>query len=604
MRRSHSSKIIAPPGAEEIEFSAIDRHFARLMVELNGTASPELERAAQLVSAWREAGHICLPLESVGMEELDAKLRETRVVGRPGEAKPLILDARHRLYLQRYWHYEDSLAHAIAARLDMAPGVDEKLLADGLERFFGPNHVVNWQRRAAMTAVKKNFCVVTGAPGTGKTRTVVIILALLIEQFRARGKAIRIALAAPTGKAAARLKEAIQTTADILQIEAATRLAIPSDVTTLHRLLGTIPNSPYFRHHASRPLASDAVIIDEASMVDLALMANLVSALRDDARLILLGDKDQLASVEAGSVLGDICHAPREAISKAPIRDHIVELKTNYRFRDDSGIHRLSTLVNAGQPEEALAFLQNGPHPDVIGLPLPLAEALAPAVKDRVAGGKKVGSNPDRRKEVPPRDAAEAVGFGDYLETTDPRAALLRFDTFRILCAVRRGPFGTENLNHLVEETLAAEGLIRPESGLFYHGRPVLVLRNDAQLKLFNGDVGLILADPDAGGELRAFFLDTGGDVRRLPPARLPAHETVFAMTVHKSQGSEFERVLFVLPDRESPVVSRELIYTAITRASKAVEIWFRDTVLRAGIVRTIERSSGLGEALWNRQTA
>ncbi len=538
----------------------LDAHFAALMLRLHGAAHAVLDRAARMVSSARAEGHICVPLAT----DDAAALRATRVVGAPGEFKPLILDDRDRLYLQRYWEYEAQLASAIRARIGVDAPCDPKLLTAGLTRLFGKaTKTTNWQRAAAETAVRRNFSVITGGPGTGKTWTIVAVLALLEEQFSARGAKLRVALAAPTGKAAARMKESIQRT-----VETDPKFAgvhVEREATTLHRLLGTIPDSPYFRHHAGHPLAVDAVIVDEASMVDLALMAKLFAAVPATARIVLLGDKDQLASVEAGNVLGDICHAP--------MPEHLVELRENRRFTAESGIHRLSQRVNEGDADAALAVLaENASDLSTRALPAPaeLGDAL--------------------RKSV-------LAGYRACFETEDPRTALERLASFRVLCALRRGPFGVENLNRLAEQILADAGLIEPDS-THYRGRPVLITTNDYQLQLFNGDVGMLLPDPEAGGELRAWFLDAAGTLRRILPARLPAHETVFAMTVHKSQGSEFRRVLFILPDRDTPVATRELIYTAITRAREAVELWHHAPVLRAAVARRTERSSGLRDAL------
>lgn len=541
--------------AEE-PITALDRQFARLMVELNGEPHEELQRAAELVSARRAEGHICIEPGSAAV----SALLETKVVGRPGETMPLIADDAGRLYLQRYWAYENQLAEDIARRIAApALAVDEAHLAATLDRLIGREPASADQRRAAETAVRRSFCVITGGPGTGKTRTVAVILALL-------GPGLRVALAAPTGKAAARLTESIHHTLAALPATD----AAPPEASTIHRLLGSRHDSPYFRHDRARPLAVDAVIIDEASMVDLALMTKLFDAIPPTARLILLGDKDQLASVEAGYVLGDICRAGG---------GHIVELRRNFRFGETSGIHRFSQLVNAGDADAAIALLKSG-TPDLRGQLLPEPGKLAAKLRDAVL-----------------------ESWREALSTDDPSTALRAMARFRILCALRRGPYGVENLNRLAQQILADAGLIAP-SGTLWRGRPIMILENAPALRLYNGDTGLLL--PDADGRLRAFFTGVrdsrdgqdGSDLRSFVPARLPRHVTVFAMTVHKSQGSEFERVLLCLPSEESPVVTRELLYTGATRASRAVEVWWREPALRAAITRRIERSSGLRDAL------
>jgi exodeoxyribonuclease V alpha subunit len=472
-----SASFIPPPGAEGAEASPLDRHFARQLVELNGAPAPELALVAETVSAWRAAGHICVPLGAFEEITLAEQLRATRVVGAPGEFKPLILDGT-RLYLQRYWRYEQALARAIAMRAAQPAPCDATLLQGGLERMFA-GAAADDQRLAAQTAVEQNLTVITGGPGTGKTRTVVVLLALLVEQFAACGRLPRIALAAPTGKAGARLKEAIRTTAVELRLPETIRSALPAEATTLHRLLGTIPDSPYFRHDASRPLAIDAVIVDEASMVDLALMAKLFDAVPAAARLILLGDKDQLASVEAGYVLGDICQAAADPA--ASLHRHVVELRKNYRFEEHSGIQQLSTCVNAGDGEGAFAELCKE-HADVASAELPIAGALMAALREPVL-----------------------AGFRSYLEAATPEEALQRFSQFRILAALRRGPFGVENLNRSAEQILAEAGLLQADTP-HYHGRPIIIRQNERNLRLFNGDVGVLLRDEAAGGDLRAFF--------------------------------------------------------------------------------------------------
>lgn len=552
---------------EAKNFSALDRQFGNFVERLHGAHAPELKHAAMCVSRSRAEGHICLPLQEI---EIAADvLRASKVVGAPGQFAPLVLDQRDRLYLRRYWEYEQQLARAILDRVaSTPPKIDQRKLTAELKKFFpaAKKGETDWQQIAASKALTSNFTVITGGPGTGKTRTVVAILALLLAQ--PGGEELRIALAAPTGKAAARLTESLRAAKDKFGS------ALPDDATTIHRLLGAIPDSPYFRHNAERPLLADVVIIDEASMVDLALMAKLVDAVPIASRLILLGDRDQLASVEAGNVLSDICHAAQSAGNNTPLRKAVVELRRNYRFAETGGIFTLSNAVNAGDTEAATAVLLAPASDEITRHPLPPPEALLERLRERIV-----------------------TSFRACLEESNPAAALAQLQQFRILCALRHGPFGVENLNAVAEEILADAGLLVPFP-TWYRGRPVMITRNDYNLQLFNGDSGIILPDPEAGAELRAFFLSAEGKLRRFLPSRLPRHETAFALTVHKSQGSEFDRLLLILPSKDSPVLTRELLYTAITRARTGAEIWCADEVFRAAVLRRTRRTSGLRDAL------
>ena len=601
-------------------FEEIDRHFARFIGRLDGGGNPSVQLAAALASQRRGRGDICLDLTAAAgavltwgdtasgesltcppFENWAADLRSSSVVGSPGAFTPLVLDAGGRLYLHRYWQYERDLAENIKARLD-APSrnLDGARLRDGLTRLFSPapSGEVDWQKVAAVAALRKNLRVISGGPGTGKTRTVVLLLALLLEQtLEARP---RIAVVAPTGKAAARLAESIKAVKAGLNCEDSIKAALPEEARTIHRLLGARAGSPYFRHDAAHPLAVDVVVVDEASMVDLALMAKLFAAIPREARVILIGDKDQLSSVEAGAVLGDLClpsqvnqftaefrnefHAltgetlPPEHVA-ASATDAFVQLRRNYRFGAQSGIHRLSEAVNAGDADGTVVLLRElDGTAGVTWRKLPEPNKLRAALSEQVS-----------------------EGFRACLEAKDAATALRLLGEFRVLSALRRGPWGVERLNRLAEEILAEHGMISPLAGQpDYHGRPVLVTRNDYNLRLFNGDVGLILAAEDEL-RLRAVFPDVENTVRALAPQRLPEHETVFAMTVHKSQGSEFERVLIVLPDTESPVVTRELVYTALTRACSHAEIWSSEATLRRAVATPVRRASGLREAVWGK---
>ena len=480
-------------------FGDIDRHFTAFIERLSGEPNRELALAAALVSRSRGEGDICLDLQTVAgtvlepmgngpqlalpeLEEWSAKLRASGVVGQPGDFTPLVLDAAGRLYLHRYWEYESKLAGAILQRAEQSIEYpDEDTLQAGLAKFFPPDNQIgepDRQRLAALTALRKWICIISGGPGTGKTRTVTGILALLLEQ--ANGRPLRIALAAPTGKAAARLQESIKSLKASLPCNEDIKARLPEESFTVHRLLGFVPGSPRFRFHGANPLPFDVVVVDEASMVDLALMAKLFAAVPPAARVVLLGDKDQLASVEAGAVLNDIC-CGKESQPPRPLSECIVELSKNYRFGADSDILPLSRAVNDGDAGETIKLLT-----------LPGAKGI----------GCKVLPSAGRLKELL-REPVLA-GFGDTLRATEPQAALNRLGRFRILCALRQGPFGVEVVNQLVEEILAEARLV-PARERWYPVKPVMVTRNDHGLKLFNGDTGVVWPDP-ASGEPRVWF--------------------------------------------------------------------------------------------------
>lgn len=592
----------------ELEIDFIDQHFAALLTRLAKVPSPELELAAKLVSNFRARGDVCVPLRDVtateagkmGSTEIPAlknwvkKLRSSGVVGDPGEFAPLILDHSDRLYLQRYWKYEDELGRNLQARLgDKSPrDFDPGALAQAIAELFpDPSDL---QKVAAFVAATSRLCVISGAPGTGKTRTIVLICALLIRL--AAKRELTFALAAPTGKAAARLKETIAQTGVSLRLPG--DLKLPADASTIQRLLGARGDSPHFRHNAKSPLTADVVIVDEASMIDLALLAKLFDAIRPDARIILVGDKDQLASVEAGSAFRDICTpgfelgvsvSLAEAFAKstgekldgtstdqAPIHSVVVELRRNYRFTPGAGIGELSSAVNRGDAVGAIAVLKSGGS--IRWRPTPSLKNFERELRERVF----------------PR-------FEKLLKLSDPAVALKQLAEFAVLCALRRGPFGAETVNALLEGMLRETGLIEV-AGRYHAGEPIIIVRNDYNVGLFNGDLGIVL--PDAiTGELRVFFRGEEDEVLNFAPGRLPAHEPAFALTVHKSQGSEFRDALVILPERHAPVLTRELLYTGITRVRETVEVWASEEILRQTIERKIARSSGLRDRLWKDPT-
>lgn len=556
-----------------------------------GCRKEEREALLAVVALLSQAigmGNICLDLGEIAgaavtapgrpdlqlpeREALRAMVASMPSVGSPGDHRPLVLDGAGRLYFYRYWRYEENLAGAIRLRISgRRETMDQALLEDGLRRLFPttPDEGPDLQMAAAASALRHSFTLLSGGPGTGKTSTVVRILCLLLEQ--PEGLRQRIAMAAPTGKAAARLAHSIASVRSRLDTTEEVRHAIPETVSTIHRLLG-MRSAGEYRHTARNPLPHDTVIVDEASMVDLPLMAALVSAMRPDARIILLGDRDQLASVEAGAVLGDICRAA--AVEGSGIAGCVTFLEKAYRFSTGSGIGELSRAVNRGDAEGTIRMLSAGAHPSIAFRDVPTPSALNSCLA---------------------KTALE--GYREYLEAGTPSEALRLFDRFRVLCALREGNWGAAGINRAIEGLLRKAGLVGHDA-TGYEGRPVLVTRNDYPLQLFNGDIGILLPDPDAGGLLRAFFHASDGSLRSIPPELLPEHETAFAMTVHKSQGSEFERVVMVMPPADNPILTRELLYTGITRARGTIEIWGEREVFSTAIGRRTERRSGLCDAL------
>ncbi|MCP4750032.1 MAG: exodeoxyribonuclease V subunit alpha [Proteobacteria bacterium] len=585
---------------QQEEFSFLDRHFAGFMLKLAKNDSPELYLASGLLCRQTDQGNVCLDLPSYAgrsfswslgdrertltlprlPEWIDA-LKRCSVVGKPGQRKPLILEetgGQARLYLLRYWNYEHDLAGYIKSSLGRPVGeIDRTLLEQGLNRLFPTGSgETDWQREAARTALTRKFSVVSGGPGTGKTSTVIKIMVLLLEQ--AEGGGSDLALAAPTGKAATRLKESIVDAKKRLGSQCSQEILdrIPEETFTLHRLLRNIKNSPYFRFNKDRPLPYQCVIVDEASMVDLALMCKLVEALTPDTRLILLGDNNQLSSVEAGSVLGDICAAldPEGSSGGADPGGAVVNLKKSYRFKQEEGIGKLSSLVNGGQGRKSLDLLLERGSPEIGWTPLPEPGELKRYLRSQVL-----------------------PIYSRYFQAESAQEAFRIFGSFAVLCALRNGPYGATNINYLLERLLIEEGLVKPDTR-WYPGRPIMVTRNDYNLQLFNGDIGMIHTDDLDDNRLKAHFETSGGELRKVVPSWLSEHETAFAMTVHKSQGSEFDKVVLVLPDRDSPVLTRELIYTGITRTKEEVEIWGEDRVFVKAVGKKIERSSGLKDAL------
>lgn len=528
---------------------------------------------------------------------------------------PLILHGT-RLYLQRYWLYETQLKNNIQQRLlPLDWQINAQLpLIKNLFNVTGQSPSLDWQAIASMMAAQHKFSVISGGPGTGKTRTVVRLLALLTHLHLDNHQRLPIIkLAAPTGKAAMRLTESINAAKQDLQVSDSIKDSIPATASTLHRLLKRNRRGEFF-YHKQNPLHLDVLIVDEASMIDMPMMAKLLDALPSHGQIILLGDKDQLASVEAGSVLADICDnehqhgyaqqvidgvkislgmdIPVEFLEPqgAPIRHHICQLKHSYRFNEHSGIGYLAKAANAGDFNDFQRVLSQ--QFDDLSL-LELSDEHYQNFIELAAKEYQVYLK-----------AICMEGVDDALAKTIHDL----FNQFQILCAVREGDLGVSSLNIAIEKKLKAMGLIHQgqvsagsKDSQYYVGRPVMVMENDYGLNLYNGDIGIILPKQDDDGQLRnkVAFINAQQQIRWIQPSRLPKHETVFAMTVHKSQGSEFKHCALVVPDYVVPVLSKELIYTGITRAKQNLTILAVNSVLKVALGRKVQRASGLRERLW-----
>jgi exodeoxyribonuclease V alpha subunit len=553
------------------DIAEIDRHFADFISGFGGNVDL-ITKTASLLSRSIRHGHICLKLGDPMPEQPPAgrlelpdptkwglELLKSRAFGLPDSNTPLVV-ASGRLYLRRYWDYEQSFAKAVLRKA---------------QRNRARTKRAETQEAAVGAAMQNYLTIISGGPGTGKTTTVLKILQRLLQQKN--GPRLRVALAAPTGKAAARLQELLRNVQQDDKLSLELKAQMPRHASTIHRLLGSKPDSVFFRHDARNPLPLDLLVVDEASMVALPLMAKLFDALLEDTRVILLGDRDQLASVEPGAVLADI--AETASIPGNPLGNALVTLSKNYRFGNENAIYQLSSAVRVGNSDEALKILNDSSFQELGSAAVPPPAQVAVRLEETVV---------ERYKP--------------YLREKEPAKALAALQQFRVLCALREGPFGVKQINRLIEAALHKHGLIADPSRS-YGGMPILITQNDYQTRLFNGDVGILLPDPtdtsgSGPGQLWAWFIGEDNNLRRLSPGRLPDQELAYAMTVHKAQGSEFEQVLLVLPDRDSAVLSRELVYTGITRASKRIDLWFSEELLRMAIDRKAVRASGLRDAL------
>jgi exodeoxyribonuclease V alpha subunit len=579
------------------EYHALDYQLAELLAQLNNKDSALLQRVTLQISKQTREGRIGLAYDATLTEELLAN----KVVGLGEDYTPLTIDNGF-LYLRRYWCYQQRLVAQISSRLytsndSSQQDNDQDWITRRLAHYFDQdnaanNDETNWQQIAAALALPSRFLIISGGPGTGKTTTITRILALLIEQHQQTSQQpLRVSLAAPTGKAAMRMRESIresiQREGDRFSTEMQQQL--PQESSTLHRLLGYVPNSTEFRFNANNHLASDLVIVDEASMIDLALMTKLFEATSPQACIILLGDKDQLSSIETGSVFADLCAVATnqyqaktvqylhtvtsmrltEVTCSNVIDNHIVCLLKNWRFNQSSGIGQLASAVNQGKAEQALTLLAQQDNVEIKLIPpatLSVIQLTSP--------------------------------WQIYLQALTAKVSIAAlfsaFNRFRILSALRRGMQGSIALNIQLEKQLLEQEKLYTRKR-WYHGRPIMITENSYRTGLFNGDIGITLLDNN--GNASIWFQTSEGE-KGFSPVRLPQHETAWVMTIHKSQGSEFERVMMILPTKDSPVLTQKLIYTGMTRAKKRLEIISDAAILRLGIEREIPQATQIRNAL------
>ncbi|MEY4561881.1 MAG: hypothetical protein RLZZ618_1158 [Pseudomonadota bacterium] len=591
-------------------------HTCLVLAELIRHPDRLLGWAPPAMAAWH-ARLAALPTDPA---EWTTLLQHSRLIGVPGAAdlhnEPMVFDGE-RLYLRRYWGYERHVAVQLRLRTAVADVVDAQALQQVLSPLFGsatPQASFDWQQAACAVALRGRLSIITGGPGTGKTYTAARLLAALYAMDPDPAR-LRVALAAPTGKAAARLKQSIDQALQALAPpsgEASPLMAWASHLgaaRTLHSLLGARPGTRRFARDSLHPLEVDVLIVDEASMVHLEMMSALLDALPPTARLVLLGDKDQLSSVEAGAVLGDLCRdaehgryapATRDFIEAAtgqrlpdvfvsngsPLAQQTVMLRESRRFGGPIG--QLALAINRGDAEAAGALLASTEtSPVVMAMNKPSPAALVRlAIEGRPGAEGGYRSALHLLREGPADDEHEAW----------VRRVLTAFERFRLLCAVREGEWGVAGLNAAVERGLIDAGLL-VKRGDWYEGRPVMVTRNDAALGVFNGDIGMTFRSP-TGGPLRAYFLE-GPELKSVAASRLPDVETAWAMTVHKSQGSEFEHTVLVLPEDPSRVLTRELVYTGVTRARQAFTLVSgRERAFAEALAEQTHRASGLLQAL------
>ena len=628
-------------------FNDIDIHFAELVCRLAGESESWPLFLAALLASYvvNERRQICLPLAGLpddfstwllagGEVEVDAETVErlallqwpahweAELVAHPAVAGPaesyrrqhlLVLD-NGRLYLQRYWDYEQRLAQMIGERLLVPPATplnSARSLPALAPRFAatGKGEALNYQAAAVCAGLRNQFTIISGGPGCGKTSVVAAIAALWLEL----SPQIRITLCAPTGLAQARLSQALQDETEFLSVadEVKAKL-LKLNSSTIHRLLGYRPGRG-FRYHGKNLLPVDLLIVDEASMVPLTLMTNLFTALPGKCKVILLGDRNQLASVEAGAVLGDLSSSGAENLfsrsfiddfvclsggsvvrlessemqtqKKSLFQDHVIELEKSYRFVSGGGIANLQqAIMTPSDVEKRLAEILTDDSSGEVGVRY-ISRGDLSCENSLFANLNSLDIEFEQ----------QVIAFKSYLDAPDLQTAFTMFESFRLLSPLRRGPFGTENLNRIMAYALGGSGFGRYDKGF-----PLMITRNAPQLNLYNGDLGLVW--PDSEGRLLVWFKRAGGDFDAFTSLQLPSHESAFATTVHKAQGSGFQKVVLMWPGTNSNLLTREMLYTGITRAAKRIEIWLPEKSsldsLVAACSRQVKRSSGLLQAV------
>ncbi len=605
-------------------FSDIDIHLSEFLSAAGGEESPLFKLTVMMLSSRLNSGDVCLSLDDVAekplsyffgedsddennyrdilipsKKEILSVLDKSKAVGVEGDYLPLILEDGNNLYFHKYNSFENLLAENIKRlAVNKSDAGDISDIKNTFSILFpSADGETDWQGVAAYSALSGGITVISGGPGTGKTSTVVKILALIVESGIKSGRDVSISLAAPTGKAAARLKDAVSSVLSGLPVGDDIKMSIPSETFTIHRLLGSLKDSHEFRHNKNNPLPHDVIVVDECSMGDMALMCRLLDALKPGAQVILLGDRNQLSSVEGGAVFGDLCGLMDDVYTKrfldrgrshlginisvpeaenaepGPMNDAQVVLKKSWRFGGKTGIGILAELVKNGDADGAVDILHDESYPDVY-----------------MTDGISIEAVSNSYRNI----ARSFISVLDYSGVPIEEKISKLINGISILTALRRGWSGIEGMNAMAENVLYNMGVIEP-AGKFYPGRPVMISRNDYPLSLFNGDIGIVSGNNHAD----VVFSDGEGKTRSINPSRLPEHETAFAMTIHKSQGSEFDNVLVVMPDKWNMIMTRELLYTAVTRARCGVIIASGEDVLKDMILTPAKRMSGLRRKIW-----